>query len=187
MILYGSYTSPYVRHCRIVLNDSGCQWSFQEVDYAGSAKQSPTKKVPFLKDQQLTLTDSSSILKYLREKFSGQWFADINDYDLFCMVNTLLDSAVNLFLLEKDGLTPDSSRYLNRQSERVNTGLELLNERLSPCQSPLSDGQIRAACFLGWGVFRNRFSLENHSQLQAFLDSANQWPAFEQTAPPQVA
>ena len=68
MKLYGSLTSPYVRHARIAIAQSGFQCEFEEADYARSAELSPTARVPFFEDGDLMLTDSSSILKYVREK-----------------------------------------------------------------------------------------------------------------------
>ena len=62
MKLYGSYTSPYVRHCRIVIEQLGLACDFVEADYTLSAKKSPSMKVPFLQDGDLQLTDSTSIL-----------------------------------------------------------------------------------------------------------------------------
>ena len=50
MKLYGSFTSPFARHCRIVLLETGQACDFVETDYAASAAASPAKKVPFLQD-----------------------------------------------------------------------------------------------------------------------------------------
>ena len=91
MKLFGSYTSPYVRHCRIVLARNGQDCRFVETDYEQSAELSPARRVPFLYDDKLMLTDSASILRYLREKAGQPFFPDIRDYDLFLLVNTAMD------------------------------------------------------------------------------------------------
>ena len=46
-----------------------CEFEFEfiETDQSQSAELSPTKKVPFLQDGDIVLSDSSSILKYIRE------------------------------------------------------------------------------------------------------------------------
>lgn len=75
MQLFGSYTSPFVRHCRIALIETGLDCEFVETDYAESARRSPTKKVPYLQDKDVMLFDSCSILKYLREKAGGTFFS----------------------------------------------------------------------------------------------------------------
>ena len=38
MELFGSYTSPYVRHCRIALLETDTKFSLTETDYDTSAK-----------------------------------------------------------------------------------------------------------------------------------------------------
>ena len=123
MKLYGSYTSPYTRHCRVALAQSEFDFEFLEADYAMSAERSPTAKVPFLIDGDLMLTDSSSILKYIREKSGKAFLANLEDYDNFAMANTLLDSAINLFLIGNDGYGPDQINYLERQKNRIESGL----------------------------------------------------------------
>ena len=60
MQLYGSYTSPFVRHCRIALAQAGISFDLVETDGAQSARLSPTSKVPFLKGDGISLTDSTS-------------------------------------------------------------------------------------------------------------------------------
>src|SRR5690554_7357084 len=102
MKLFGSYTSPYVRHCRIVLAQLHKDFQFIPTDHAQSAEQSPTKRVPFLQDDAVMLYDSSSILRYLREQQQQGFCDSVEDFDLFCMVNTALDATVNVFLLERD-------------------------------------------------------------------------------------
>lgn len=47
MELYGSYTSPFVRHCRIALLQTQQDCQFIETDAQQSATLSPTKKVPY--------------------------------------------------------------------------------------------------------------------------------------------
>ena len=191
MELYGSYTSPFVRHIRIALLETGLPFTFVETDAAGSAKLSPTQKVPFLKysehGKQHMLTDSSAILKYIREKSGGTFFSDVRNtleaYNAFCTANTLLDTAINLFYLEKDGVTPKTSAYLARQQSRLQTGLAELEKLALSSQAPFDDAELRIACFLGWALFRNRLTLEGLPKLQIFLDGINRYPPFAATAP----
>ena len=124
----GSFTSPFVRHCRIALLEEQFEFELIETDGEASAAQSPTKRVPFLKDGDIQLTDSSSILKYAREKAGKTFLKDLQDYDQYCLVNTVLDSCVNLFLLERHGLSADANSYLQRQSQRIESGLTELNQ-----------------------------------------------------------
>jgi glutathione S-transferase len=192
MELYGSYTSPFVRHCRIALLESDLAFNFVETDAVGSAKLSPMQKVPFLKytenGKEKMLTDSSAILKLIREhspdKQGGKpFFADVERFNSFCSANTLMDTAINLFYLERDGITAEQSAYVKRQQSRLQTGLAELNRlKLAPA-APYDDAELRIACFLDWALFRNRITLDGFPNLQAFLDGIRQYPSFTTTVP----
>ena len=181
MKLYGSYTSPYARHCRIALWQSDIDYTFIAIDQIESAEISPTKRVPFLVDDELTLSDSSSILKYIREKSGQRYLPCIQDFDQFCFANTLMDSAANVFYLQKQGLKENA--YVDRQQARINQGLTYLNALPVPSNLPLSDGQWRIACFIDWGLFRQRFSLDGLKSLQQLLALANTDEHFKKSYP----
>jgi glutathione S-transferase len=196
MKLYGSYTSPFVRHCRIALLEGQAKGTleceFIETDIVSSGKLSPTKKVPFLKDthngEEIELTDSASILMYLREQSGQPFFNSANDFNLFCNVNTVLDASVNLFFLElKDNILPEEGSYLERHRERVASALQYFNEQQYRLEGPFTDGELRLACFLDWGLFRKRITLEGLDNLQGLLDAARSYEIFAQTAPPAGA
>ncbi len=183
MKIHGSYTSPYVRHIRIVSAQIGIECEFVETDYEQSAVQSPTCRVPFLVDGELMLTDSTSILKYLREKAGQEFFTDVREFDLFLLVNTAMDSSVNLFLLEKDGVTPDTSAYLARQQRRVGQTLDELERRIEGMDQAGDDAAIRLGCFLSWALFRQRLSLDDHPRLAEFQRKFESDPAIAATHP----
>jgi glutathione S-transferase len=183
MQLYGSYTSPYVRHCRIALIEAGIEAEFFNIDQAKSAEIAPTKKVPFLKDDDLVLSDSASILKYIREKSGKAFCADVLDYDLYCFASTIMDSAANVFYLEKFGLKESDNAYVARQNARIKDGFDYLNQLTFSTTLPLSDSELRIACLVDWAIFRNRFDFSAHKNLQALLALANTSAAFEQTHP----
>lgn len=189
MKLFGSYTSPYVRHCRIVLLETGLDCEFVEADGKVSNARSATKRVPFLEDGDLLLTDSSSIVRYLREKSGGSFLPDVLSYDRYCLVNTALDSEVNLFVLERDGIMPDQSAYLTRQRARIGTCLEALESWVQSAEAQSSaapakdDVALRLACFLDWSQFRNRLSLAPFPRLTGLLERARSYAPFAETAP----
>ncbi len=184
MKLYGSYTSPYVRHCRVALAQSNFDYEFVEADYVMSAENSPTAKVPYFTDGELMLTDSSSILKYIREKSGQAFMADVKDFDSFALATTLLDATVNLFLIEINGFGPDQISYLGRQKNRIESGLKELNVRFNPDQGVELDSTLRCLCFIDWALLRKRISLDGLPNLQGLLDTANRVEAFSGTAPP---
>ena len=196
MKLYGSYTSPFVRHCRIALLEGQAKGTlaceFIETDIVASGKLSPTKKVPFLQDvnngKDIELTDSASILMYLREQSGKTFFNDATDFNVFCNVNTVLDASVNLFFLElKDNILPTEGSYLERHQERVLSALSYFNESEYSNQAPFTDGELRLACFLDWGLFRNRINIDGLDNLQTLLKAARSYDIFAQTAPPAGA
>ena len=184
MELFGSTTSPFVRHCRIALEQEQIEYTFTQADYKRSATESPMQKVPYLKDGELYLTDSSSILKYIREKSGDKHFcADIKEFEHFTMVNTLLDTAINIFLLERSGITADNVNYLQRQKQRLDTGLTALSQWVIPAQVIESDAHIRCACFIDWAIFRERLMFDDHPVLLALLEKAQAEALFQKTNP----
>jgi len=184
MKLYGSYTSPFVRHCRIALQQENLSAEFVDTDYAASGRLSPTAKVPFLEDGELRLTDSSTILKYIRETAGKAFLADLEDFEVYALANTALDTAINLFLLEKDGVEASQVDYLQRQKMRLDNTLSELNRRINPDLTTSTDGHLRCACLLDWALYRNRFSLQGLDNLAGLLEQANSNQEFLSTAPP---
>ena len=185
MKLHGSYTSPFVRHCRIALMQEGVDFDFVETDHAMSAETSPAAKVPFLADGDLLLTDSSSILKYVREKSGGSFLADLDDYENFALTNTVLDSMINVFLLESEGFGADKIQYVGRQKNRISSGLKTLNQRVDPARGITTDSALRCACFIDWALFRKRMTLDGLDNLRDLLAVANEEEVFAATAPPR--
>ncbi len=183
MKLYGSTTSPYVRHCRVALMQNDMDFELIETDFEQSAKQSPTSKVPFMVDGDLTLTDSASILKYVREKSGQPFMADVRDYDLFTLASTLQDTAINVFIIGNAGFGADEIPYLGRQQGRIDSGLQAMNERIDPTEGISTDGALRSACFIGWGLFRERFEITGLDNLQGLMEAANADSTFAATAP----
>ena len=184
--LFGSYTSPYVRHCRVALAQQGPDFEFIETDYAASAERSPTRRVPFLEGPGLSLTDSTSILRWIREQGGAAFLEDPAAFDRFLMVNTALDSTVNLFLLERDGLTPDEVPYLARQRDRVDSCLAELDRRFHGLD-PSGDDGLRLACYLSWAKFRERLDPAPHAALVRVLEHWDRDARFAATHPTRGA
>ncbi|MEM7053116.1 MAG: glutathione S-transferase [Pseudomonadota bacterium] len=191
MKLYGNDFSPYVRHCRIALAECEIPYEFIKVDHAQSARQSPTARMPFLEDGELRLNDSASILRHIRNQVGQPFMPDIEDYELFLLTNTGMDTSINLFLLEKDGLGPENVPYLARQAARVESVLTELDTRCGmlqdPIQPPFTDGLLRVGCYLRWALFRERLSIDAHAHLQRLLQVMEEWPLLAETDPRRVA
>lgn len=183
MKLYGSYTSPFVRHCRIALLESTLDYQFIETDHATSATLSPTKRVPFLQDGELTLTDSSAILRYIRSKSDKPFLESTVELDQYCMINTALDSTINLFFLSRDGVDIERFDYTIRQAQRIESTLMQLETFELPLHGPFNDVQLRLACYLSWAIFRQRIHIANYPKLKLFLAAVEKEPFFIETAP----
>ncbi|GGP59454.1 glutathione S-transferase family protein [Shewanella saliphila] len=184
MKLYGSYTSPFVRHCRIALLESTLDYEFIETDQAASATKSPTKRVPFLQDGELTLNDSSAILRYIRQKSDKPFIESAVELDQYCLVNTALDSTINLFFLALDGVDIERYEYTLRQSQRIGSILVALEQLKLPLHGPYDDVQIRLGCYLSWAVYRQRINIDSYPRLKLFLAAIEREPFFSETAPP---
>ncbi len=188
MKLYGNKLSPFVRHCRIAFMESGLDVEFiEDTDYQMSKRLSPTQRIPFLEyeldGETRMLTDSSSIIRFNRECSGGSFLPTVDDLNDYCAINTLNDAQVNLFLLKKEGLGPENVKYLQRQQDRIQTGLQEFEQRQWPTQAPWNDVVLRLACFLDWVRFRKHFSLEPFPQLQDLLSHLDEYGPFQETAP----
>ena len=184
MELYGSYTSPFVRQCRIAFLQTALDFDFIEIDMTKSAELSPTQKVPLLVDCELQLTDSSSILTHIYEVAGEDFLSDVEEVELYHMTNTLMDAYVNLFMLAKfDGITPEKSLYLTRQQQRTQSGLVAMNNKKFSKALPLTNAEMRVAVFLDWATYRDLLSLKDLPNLQHLLTLANTDPIFVETAP----
>jgi len=182
--LFGSETSPFVRHCRIALEQGKLPYEFVIVDYQNTAQNTPTQKMPYLVEDDLKLTDSSSILKFIREKSGLAFLAELEDFERYTLANTMLDAAINLFLLEKEEITPKNSQYLQRQSDRIQTSMQALEQGAKPQQAMLDDSHIRISGMMEWLSFRNRLDTTPYTQLNQVLNQAKADQLFQDTAPP---
>lgn len=183
MKLFGSYTSPFVRHCRIAVLQADLECGFVETNYEQSAEGSAAMRVPYLEHDQLKLHDSMSILRYLRELTDQRFCPTLEEYDLLLLVNTALDSTINLFLLENSGLDIASNSYMQRQARRVEQSLAYLND-VAAQGLEWNDAGIRLACFVDWAMFRQRLDFTNYPALVAWREQAQQSKEFIATAPP---
>ena len=193
--LYGIRTSPYVRHARVALAESGLSWQFEQVT-PDTITLSPTLRVPFLIDGALTLTDSAVIVRYAREQSGQAFLPSVGDHELFALATSILDTAVNLYLLnigDSAALSEIATRtsaigfnprtYYERQQERILAGMKGLGQFELEASAPYTDGQIRLACLLDWVCYRETIDLSGLNNLSDFLTRIREWPTFSETAP----
>jgi glutathione S-transferase len=195
MKLYGVLTSPYVRHARVALAESNLEWQFEQVTLDSISK-SPTLRVPFLTDGSLTLSDSSVIVRYVREQSGQSYLATVADHELFALATSVLDTAVNVYLMNIGdsadladvptgasaiGFNPKT--YFERQQERIAVGMHELERCQLSFSQPYTDGAIRLACLLDWATYRGTIDLSGKDNLCRFLTEMRTWPPFADTAP----
>ena len=195
MKLYGVRTSPYVRHARVALAQSDLDWELEQVT-PDTIGQSPTLRVPFLTDGNLTLSDSSVIVRYVREQSGQSFLPTIADHELFALATSVLDTAVNVYLMNigdsadlakiptgTSAIGFDPKTYFERQQERVAVGMQELERCQLSSRQPYTDGAIRLACLLDWAVYRSTIDLSGKDNLCRFLTEIRTWPPFAETAP----
>ena len=195
MKLYGVRTSPYVRHALVALAQSDLNWELEQVTL-DTIGQSPTLRVPFLTDGKLTLSDSSVIVRYVREQSGQSYLSTVADHALFALATSVLDTAVNVYLMNigdsadlagvPTGTSTtgfDPKTYFERQQERITVGIEELERCQLSFSQPYTDGEIRLACLLDWAAYRDTIDLSGKDNLCRFLAEIRTWPPFAETAP----
>jgi glutathione S-transferase len=206
MLLHGHDTSPYVRRVRVLLRELGVPFTRDTENWAapGIRQVSPLLRVPALRDEGQVLFDSRLIAAYLYAEHAGripappagllplqgtlfrpaQRWADEN---VLLALDTALDSAINVFLLERDGVTRDAAPYLRRQAERVGTALTFVEEsyggRPGLGEGALSFTDIALVCTLDWMRFRDRHDIAAHPGLLRVLEAHGGRPALAETHP----
>ena len=183
MKLYGTLASPFVRHCRIVLAQLEMDYTIEECSPMEIADRSHTQRVPFFEDGDVSLTDSKSIIHYLRQKADQPFLPGYEDTELFAVATTGLDACVNLFIMSMFDATPENIPYLQRHVMRAESILSRLETLSLDTNKPYDDVIIRIGCFIAYGEFREQFSLEDKPNLRALLDRLNAWPPFAETTP----
>ena len=185
MKLYGTVNSPFARHCRIALLQENQQFEFIDANRDTMTGISPTHKIPYFTEGDIALSDSSSIVKYVREKSNNAFLPAVQDYERFTIASTVMDTLINFRILSAEGHTPDTIQYMNIQLNRAKSGLLALNNLIDPSTDLQEDSTLRAACLVDWGLFRNCIQLDGLNNLSALLDNARKLPAFNETAPPR--
>ena len=195
MKLYGVRTSPYVRHARVALIQSNLEWQLEQVTL-DTISRSPTLRVPFLIDGDLTLSDSSVIVRYVREQSGQAFLATVADHELFALATSVLDTAVNVYLMNigdsadlaevpagASAIGFDPKTYFERQQERIAVGMQELEHCQLSSSQPYTDGEIRLACLLDWAAYRETIDLSGKDNLCRFLADIRAWPPFAETEP----
>lgn len=208
MKLYGHDTSPYVRRVRVLLAEKGLEFSRDEDSWtnpeAAVLRLNPMLRVPALVDGEQALLDSKVIANYIYERHpqpppappaghpplqSTLWHPGhrYDDENTLMAIDAAVDSTINLFLLELDGIAADGSPYLRRQRERVATCLTWVDAKLAGGTTfhpgVLAPIDIALMCALQWMEFRRRYPVEQHANLCRFVAAHRDRPSLDATHP----
>ena len=174
MQLYGSTTSPYVRRLKIWLHDN--DYEFIELDIMSKEghqllkQKNPTLKVPVLFDADQAIYDSNVIYRYLNQKFSREKLS-WDDENNLTLINAANDSFVELLLLDRSGISPDSDvMFIKRQIARNKGLMPLLNEKVANGEfDQWHYPSISLYCLVDWIMFRELFDVSELTALTEFV------------------
>ncbi len=185
-ILYGSHTSPFVRRLRLLLNDK--DYELITINLQDPADQktlleiSPIRKIPILKDGDITIFDSRVIANYLFPKVNHAPLS-ISEENTLTLIDGIADSLVNVLLLKRSGLDDPRNSFIKNQNFRIKTGLQTLNEQIVKENFSLNRyPALSLASLIAWINFRQLTSLDKFSNLNEFLaKAADTTPGWKET------
>lgn len=191
MRLYGSYTSPYVRRLRVLMQDIEYDFElvniFDASDREKLAQVNPSMKIPMLENKGEYIFDSGVIYRYLVEK-CGLPVLSWREENLLTSINSINDSLVQLFILAKSDIAQlKDSVFYKMQQQRLDIAFKQLNEEAK--QGAFDQWHypsICLFCLLDWVVFRH---LHDLTECQALLSLHKQWSQLgicHQTDPRQL-
>jgi len=210
--LFGHDTSPYVRRARILLVEKGIPFERDPAGWVSPSEEfarlNPLMRVPALLDAGQAVLDSRLIATYLYDRYPAPppappaghpplqatpWSADhrYDDENVLLAIDGALDSAINVFLMEQDGVLPAASAYLRRQTQRIARCMSfvdgLLEGRQTLREGVLSFTDITVCCALDWMIFRKRYDVAQHANLVRFLAAHRDRPSLRSTHPSLAA
>ncbi|MEO1310436.1 MAG: glutathione S-transferase family protein [Pseudomonadota bacterium] len=204
MKLYGSYTSPFVRKCRVAAIELGLKdaIAFEEtavkptmpnVDYGSGVN--PVRRVPALATEDAgVLADSALIVEYLDAKAGGGQLIPATGADRFRALNraAIASGATDALVLAmyEGALRPQTYQWTEwrvDQMDKAHAAIVWFEVEMDPVEGAFDVGAIALGCFLGYADFRfgNIDWLAAAPRLKAWWTETQKRPSFEQTAPPQ--
>ncbi len=166
MKLYGTVTSPFARRVCVVAAELG--EPVERIDTATEAGQaalrevSPIRKVPVAVVDGRTLFDSHTIVAWLVTTRGYGALAPPSDpwreRNVVHAVDAAIDSLIQLFYLQRDGVSVDDTPFAKRHLERTDAIVQWLGTQVTADQLGLA--QISVMCMLEWMDFRKTYPTE---------------------------
>lgn len=213
MKLFGHDTSPYVRRVRALLQELDVPFERDTGDWLLKPSDeflrlSPIGRLPLLlverEGGQLPIFDSKTIADYLLTHHAPKNGAArkselplqptlfhpahrYEDENVLTIIDTALDSGIQIFIFERDGIKRDSAPYLRRQDERVAKCLSAV-DAIYADRTTLHDGvlgytDLALASCIDWFRLRKVRELSSYVNLARFLDSHLARPSVASTDP----
>ncbi len=195
--LFGTLTSPYVRRVRAVAHELGQPVelvdTFSEAGQAELRELNPLWRVPSAQVDGQLVFDSHAIVDHLLELAEDAPIArpaasDLESQNVIAVIDGALDSLINVFYLERDGLRAEPGSYLAKQRERVAASMAWLDGRvqgnwITPVER-FGLAEIALCTTLGWMRFRQTYPVEQHPALLRCFEHHDARPSLAATRPP---
>lgn len=197
--LIGSLTSPFVRKLRLLLLTKSVDFELQAINYLTPEdskflkSKNPINKIPVLmikehSKQTAIVYDSRIIFQFLSKKYNWSPFS-LEDENTLSFIDAMLDSAINLFSLQRAGMDTKSGNnsYIERQWERI----DLILEQMKPwvnVQSPDRDWNflnMSLYSFLDWAQFRSVIALSEYPDYANYLNRFKPCKGVKETEIPK--
>lgn len=204
-ILHATNMSPFGRQVRIVLAEKALEYEKDQTlaltrDAKTFGRVNPALRVPVLEDDGKTIFDTRIIIEYLLAAYPETGGGEIpklaptptrqsehlDDAMVLAVITGLLDTAVNLSALGRNGVTEEQAPYLGRHKERITASLDWLEQRAGPegFQPGLfSVADIAWLCAADYGEMRDMFRADGRSGLQAIRERYAERPSVAGTRP----
>jgi glutathione S-transferase len=190
--LIGSFTSPYVRKLRIILENQACEFRnfdiFKPEDAVELNKLNPLNQVPALIADGQTILDSRVIFNYLNSVHQFET-RSIDDENILSIIDGAINAGVTLVYARRSGLnTEDQNAMLfQRQHERIKSALLHLKAYTEhKASQQWNFNSISLYCFADWALFREVITLEQYPFLKGFMDAHAQRPSVLSTQIPRA-
>ena len=212
--LYFTPNSPYARKVRIVLAEKGLAFTPESLPATPPSSgrvfpesfetMNPNMRVPMLADNDLRIWDSNLILEYLfatyphAAKGLGQNVPPLaptltrperhwQDLMILNTIETLLDSAINVYQFTRDGMRVEQVPYLRREKGRTQSELDWLEKQL-PAEGfwpgMFSVMDVNLVCTLAWLDLRKPVPWRGRPKLEAIMERYGARPSVQATRPP---
>lgn len=197
IVLYGSYTSPYVRRVRVLARELGLSYTLvNTAEAAGQAAlraASPVWKVPAAEIDGELVLDSARITEALMRAAGPGPLRLVqgphrrHEENLIVVVDAVLDGLIRRFYAVRDGLDPEAWPQLVKERERARACMEHLAGQLDGGGlrglSGVGRAEIALATALGWMRLRGTFPIDELPEFVAFEAAWAARPSMLATAP----